>query len=312
MPIATYGYASRTDRTALIPTLNRRGQLRSGADSSVGTYWPWVADVRHVSGRLDSWYMWTSTDHDAGAGGIGLASAPAPEGPWTDRGLVYVDTVQGSQTETPTVIWNEVEGLFFLYYQQTGVGFQQSTLLATSRDGRAWTRVGKVIDVPSATSQPGDGHTGYAMVGRIGGLWYAHHLKGGTNFPHFGLAYSYDGREWHLDPRSLGYGAHIVAAGTRIEWNHGNVVWWAERLWWIGPINNFSSGSAAKAGHIGAAPISADLRQLIGRPITLWRAMESWETPDLRAVTAITDNGRLLVYYLCGDRIGLLTSEVLP
>jgi hypothetical protein len=286
--------------------------MLTAADTSVGTYWPWVVDVRHLPARLDDWYMWTSTDHDPGAGGIGLSTAPAPEGPWSDRGLVYVDTVQGSQTETPTVIWNEAEGLFFCYYQQTGVGHQQSTLLATSPDGRNWTRVGKVIDVPFGTSQPGDGHTGYAMVGRVAGLWYAHHLKGGTNYPHFGLAYSYDGREWHLDPRPLGYGAHLVAEGTRVEWNHGNVVWWGERLWWIGPINNFSSGSSPKTGRIAAAPVSTDLRQLIGRPVTVWRATEPWETPDLRSVTAITDAGRLLVFYLCGDRIGLLSSDIAP
>src|SRR5690606_1323207 len=101
---------------------------------------------------LDRYYLWYSTNHDAGPGGVYLATAPALEGPWTDRGLVFVDTVEGNQTETPSVLWNEATGTFHMYYHQNGLGNTQSTALATSPDGVTWTRVGKVIDVPDTVS----------------------------------------------------------------------------------------------------------------------------------------------------------------
>lgn len=61
-----------------------------------------------VAGALAKYYAYYSTDHDDAEGGIALITFDDPYDPdsYVDRGLVYVDTVVGKQTETPDVHWN--------------------------------------------------------------------------------------------------------------------------------------------------------------------------------------------------------------
>lgn len=266
-------------------------------------YWPWLVEV-------DGGYrLYYSTDHDPGPGGIGVLTGPGPLGPWTDRGRVYVDTAGGWQTETPSVVYDPVAGLWRMFYQQA-YRDRQATLLATSPDGLSWTRVGSVLNLPPGEF-PGWPHTGYACVARVGDLWYAHHLMSSGDYPRFGLSWSLNGATWHIDPRPLGYEAHLLTGMTparRVEWNTTSIVVWQGQEWWVGMLSNFTSGATPKNALIGAAPVTPELRHLIGGPRVVWAAGASWETPNLRAVHAVVVGGRLLVYYQCADRIGVLTS----
>ena len=187
--------------------------LKDGDISWLGTdklYFPSVVHMRPILGEaaLDNFYMYFSPDHTQGQGGIGLVTAPHPTGPWTDRGMVYIDTVDGTQTETPCVIWNPDTSVFHLYYHnnywETGSPTyrSQATCLATSTDGVNWTRHAKspIVKIPEQEF-PGDGHCGYARVYRVGGLWIMHHLMGGGDNSHGGVSYSRDGINWITDPR---------------------------------------------------------------------------------------------------------------
>jgi hypothetical protein len=184
-------------------------------------YFPSVVHMTPILGSaaIDNFYMYFSTDHTQGEGGIGLVTAPHPTGPWTDRGRVYVDTVDGAQTETPCVIWNTDTNKFHLYYHNnfwaTGslTYRSQATCLATSTDGVNWTRYANNPIVTVAEYEfPGDGHTGYARVYRVAGLWIMHHIMGGTNNGHTGVSYSRNGINWITDPRP--FAGHMDYADT--------------------------------------------------------------------------------------------------
>jgi hypothetical protein len=272
--------------------------------SSPSLYWPWVLDARAVLGgaALDEFYMYYSTDHEGvhANSGIWLATAPSEIGPWTGRGRVYIDNAGGLQTETPSVIWNPEESLFFMYYQQAsapGAVGQQSTLLATSPDGLTWTRVGIVLDIVSG-AVAGDGHTGYFRPYRIGGQWIGYHLMGGTSRPHFGISYSSDGRTWWTDPNPLLYGADQGGA-RQVTWNTSNIVWWRGRNYWIGSLDDFAAGATPKDGRISIAPIADDGRHVIGVPKTqLYPPTMTYETTNYRSCYAFVGrDGKLYLYY---------------
>lgn len=307
-------------RAAANPNFTVSGQAALAASgaaaptTSATIYWPWLVKVVGlISSPLDTFYRYRSTDHDNGVGGIWLDTGPTPAGPWTGRGQVYVDTSSGSQSETPSVIWNSDEALFFMYYQQasvSGASGVQSTCLATSPDGVTWTRVGKVIDVYSGWVFPGDGHTGYFRPFRIGGQWFAYHLMGGTNWPHFGTSTSNDGRTWWMDNRPLGYGSDQIPGGRRIEWNSGDVVMWNGRLWWIGILANFASGATPKDARIATAPLAADMRHLVGTPkIQLYPPVGANESVNYRSLHSYVDaTGVLWVTYQCDGNFNIATA----
>lgn len=311
--------SSAQDESNGLPNFQRvqASPILTSANSALPSiYWPWVVKVAGlISTPLAPYYMWISTDHDSGTGGIELWTAPAPTGPWTSRGVVYTDTVTGSQTETPSVVWNRATSLFHMYYQQAGAAgsIDQSTFLATSPDGQAWTRVGKVIDVLDSTSQPGDGHTGYfqPMPNLTNGRWVAYSLKGGSTYPHFGLWYSRDGLTWNPDPRPLGYGAEWYdVTGTRaINWNHCTIVEWRGRRLVIGVVSNFVAGVGAKDARMFVAPVSTDLRRLLAPPTIILNPTGT-ETPNYRACSVLSDGGALYLYYQTDQNIYLAKAGI--
>lgn len=294
---------------------SQAAQVAPGAltpTTAASAYWPWLVNVTGlIPSPLDTFYRYRSTDH--GGGGIWLDTGPTPAGPWVGRGQVYIDTSSGTQTETPSVIWNSDEALFFMYYQQAtvaGAAGQQSTCLATSPDGITWTRVGIAIDVYTANAFPGDGHTGYFRPFKIGGQWFGYHLMGGGNWPHFGISTSHDGRTWFTDNRPLGYGSDQIPGGRRIEWNSGDVVMWNGRPWWIGLLSNFTSGSTPKDARIASAPLTGDLRHLMGTPkIQLYPTVGANESGNYRALQCYVDSaGVLWVTYQCDGNFNIATA----
>jgi hypothetical protein len=76
---------------------------------------------------------------------------------------IFVDTIQGTQTETPHA--NVIDRTVFMTYHNAGTGHSQSTLLATSQDGVNFTRINGDKDSVILDYDPGkdagNGHTGY-------------------------------------------------------------------------------------------------------------------------------------------------------
>lgn len=149
--IAPYSYSDVRSAEQYTPKFKKveGGPIFSAAKTGYSSiYWFRPIEVGHIIPNAKArFYATYSTNHNA-RGGIGLAYSNHPGGPWTNHGEIYVDTVEGNSTETPFVVWNEFEKLFFMYYQQSGAGINQSTLLATSPDMINWTRVGIVLDKP--------------------------------------------------------------------------------------------------------------------------------------------------------------------
>lgn len=303
------------DRGRYVPALTRATGnpfLTGGAIATqTSIYWPSVIKAKGLlSSPIDNYYLYYSTDHSAGAGGISLMTAPTALGPWTQQGFVFTDTTTGNQTETPAVIVDPVNGRLNMYYQQNGLGIEQATALATcplTGNGTTWSRVGAAVVMASAVEWPGGEHTGYFKPFMIHGRWFGYHLLGGGWTPRFGLSHSYDGVNWTIDPRPLGYGLHLTGglASRRIEWNSIDVVDWRGRLWAVGMLSNFVAGTTAKDAIPMIAPLATNLRQIIGPPQQLFPLDASWENGNLRATNCFSDGGRLYLYYQCDESFGV-------
>ena len=149
-----------------------------------GPYYTTLVQMHEIEGFPYEYALYFSTDHARGKGGIWLYlcnGIPTDAANWIsyDRALaagkfdylpkkpaanpVFVDTVQGRQTETPHA--NVIDHIVYMTYHNVGAGNNQSTLLATSNDGVNFNRINgdddSVILDYDPKKEVGDGHTGY-------------------------------------------------------------------------------------------------------------------------------------------------------
>jgi hypothetical protein len=276
------------------PVVTRRPDLVVGTKAQVGLssiYVPWIVKVPDAVAaaypQYGKWRIYTSTDHDTGAGGIAIgistADDPLDTSKWTwlrNAGSAKM-FVQGSgdQVETPCVVFNPATNLWHMYYQaQSGSGSSvlQMTRLATSVDGVTnWTVVGNVLDNPSNTIA-GYNHRGYARVYYIDGTWCAWHLQGnGTAVSAYGWSFSMDGINWVTDRRRVGAALQMTDGVLRL--GISSLFHWRGDVWALISATDYVSGSTA-AGTVrtGVAPINAsdDYRSFRGRP----QFYPSWST----------------------------------
>jgi len=275
------------------------------ADSAAASiYWPWVINTQHIASPEDTYYLYYSTDH--GAGGIYLATAPTPEGPFTDYGLVYNDTTLGNATETPSVVWDDANSRFILYYHNNMTTYQE-TRWATSTDGINWTRQSTaVISVASGE------HTGYFVPFpwscKAGYSWAAYHLREGGSTPVQEVSYSADLSTWDTDSRQLPYESVLAGAERRIEWNLGCVVQIGGCPWLVAIETDFVSGTATRVGIIKAGRLNASPRSIAGEWTTVIEATDAWESDNLRAMSIFTDtDGQKYLYYQMDNKFGVAT-----
>lgn len=154
-----------------------------------GPYYTCLVKMDGIRAFPHDYAHYFSTDHHNGEGGIWLyvcSGCPTDSDNWKsyDQAVadgdfdylpkkpranpIFIDKVQGRQTETPHV--NVIDGVAYMTYHNQGAGHNQSTMLATSNDGVNFSRIhGKkdsvILDyVPGEA--PGDGHTGYFRWGR--------------------------------------------------------------------------------------------------------------------------------------------------
>jgi hypothetical protein len=269
-------------------------------------YFPCILSVGGILGAeaLDKFYLYYSSDHSTGAGGIGLATAPRPEGPWTDRGNIFTDTTFGEQTETPCVVYNEVTDKFHMYYHQnyyasgdTGVYPTQATCLALSDDGVNFTIQANPL-IKADLDLPGDGHTGYARVYRIGDLWVMKHSFGGTNFSHGGISYSKDGLTWQMDPRPVGAGAEWATDGVDRKIGVNEVFWWRGRFWANVNDNAWASGSGDSTPKVYASPYVGPRYPGAGLfEIIKVGGVGAWDEKSIRNINIFEHDDKLYMFY---------------
>jgi hypothetical protein len=303
----------------------------SGQTPPVSAFAPWVVNMQAIPGvtPVDSWYMYYSTNHDNAKGGIYLATAPAPTGPWTFQGLAYQDQSNGSvQTENPAVIFNDDTGVFHLYYKALTVGVgAMATKLVTSATGlfsldSSVTAKGIVLDAPAAGLFPGDASFAYFKPFRVGREWLAYHLVGGGSPPTYGISRSPDGLTWQTDGNPLLYGCDqiidsalppvpLAQNAIQIAWNWGHVIRWRGELWWFGLLSDFSSGLTAKNARLACAPLTRDFRHLRGRPqIFGLPTAGSNESVDYQSVHFHAYLGKVYCTYVCSNTLGFFNVTV--
>ncbi|RYM02807.1 hypothetical protein EWH99_10765 [Sporolactobacillus sp. THM7-7] len=287
-------------------------------------YFPSVINAKEIFGdaALDVLYLYYSTDHATGNGGIGLSTASRPEGPWTDRGMIYQDAEEGGyQSETPFAVWNPETNLLHLYYHDSFFNEtyrSQATCLATSPDGINFTRhpSSPIITVPEYEF-PGDGHTGYAHVYRFGRKWVAFHLMGGTDNAHFGISYSDDGINWQTDPRPIAGHNDFSEDGVnrRLEYSATFPFIYRGELWGAFVTSPYISGPANSAKQIYVGPMK-DFRQ----PVELYPAVKTgsvgeWDNQMVQWPYLLEFDSKLYMFYESEDidrkgAFGIAIAEV--
>jgi len=262
-----------------------------------------------VSDPLGRYYAYISTDHDSagtpepfnGKGGVCLAYADNPLGPWTVHKVdgvtqIFQDLVEGNQTENPAPLAYPADPAgkgVYLYYGQQGAGMNQSTGLARSATGlpESFERVGLVI--VGRPTWPGDGQRTYLQPMLKDGMVFGRHLIGGGDWAQIGFSYSYDGVNFVTDPRRLGHFSHLVGADNGRRLNVGSVFWWRGEPWAIATMGNHTSGFLTSPRQGCVVRLSRDLRRVVGQPVFF---------PD--GVTGgfpIEADGRIYLFYRNGD-----------
>lgn len=287
---------------------------------------PYVIRVDEIlSSPLGKFYMYFSTDHATDYGGIGLAYANSPLGPWTFCGQVYQNTTSGaSQTEWPSVIWDEDNSQLNLYHHVVGLPSPvvggQVTCLATSTDGIHWTTYtgvnanGAVIDAYLSNGSNGNdfasGGFGYPSVCRLAGKWATVLFVVTSTYNRCGLAVSDDGRIWTIDPRYLGdlttyiQGAASTAPTTHFLALNNTFCWWGGRLWTVTLNSEWVSGTTPNPDTFLAGPLSDDLRLFRAKPKQcVASTLQAWETTFFKIGSVLAYEGSLYLYYRSGNPI---------
>lgn len=279
-------------------------------------YWPsLIRASNHITNPINEYYLYFSEDHTQGSQ-IGLATAPTPAGPFTDHGPVFRDPESSSQTETPSLIYNDSTEKLYMYYHgnySDTDGSNQKTALATSSEGLNWSKYGIVISVPP--SAPGDGHTGYFRPRKLNGRWHGYHLVGGTSNPTFGWSWSDDGKDWTTS-WPLSHGNDLLGRNDlRIEWSHSNLHKWRDNMFWIGSIAPYSSGritanSKSKIEPDRTISISridpeSNYTRLADQPRPLIKPTEPWETDTIRTPDLYIEGDILYIYYTVNRSIAV-------
>lgn len=261
--------------------------------------WPWVIDVSDkIASPLAKYYMIYSTDHN-NPGHVSLAYSDELLSGWTVYGTVY----SSEDAETASVMWDEVNSRFIMYYQtDSAVSTEaQSTYRLTSTDCISWSNRTKNFDIDTADVY-GNVHNGYFSPFRIGGMWLGYSLMGGGNGGR-ACHYSDDGYTWYTDHRQLAFSCLSDPTVSPQRWlalHHGSIVFMRGAYYFVGALKNFTSGTEAQDNKLVVVAMN-DMYIPIGKPMILTEMADAtYEDVDIRAVNAMEYNGKIYVYYQCG------------
>lgn len=158
--------------------------------------------------------------HDA-PGGICLALADQPEGPWWEfpqNPLINRDWPphhEVSHVSSPHALWHPGERRLFLYYH----GENDTTRFAVSQDGVNFEYGGVAVD--TSMFEPGVTETSYARVFAWGDAFVMFLMGNCHGTRNIYQAWSDDGRVWHARPTAYltpPVGNSQMGPGTLFEW----------------------------------------------------------------------------------------------
>jgi len=115
---------------------------------------PTVLDMsRHLSEPIERFYMYYAPHHSEG---IGLATAPHPEGPWTPypgNPIITLDQFSGIRGHISAleILYQPDRGEFLAYPHGSGLKSGQDTVIGKSRDG---VHFAEIPDAPILSSDP--------------------------------------------------------------------------------------------------------------------------------------------------------------
>ncbi|WP_288338236.1 hypothetical protein [uncultured Gordonia sp.] len=215
-------------------------------------------------------------------------------------------------------------GLLNMYYQTDGsgtlstAGYKQSTSLAVSPNGIAWTRIGVVLDTMWGVGvadniNPGDKHTGYFKPFRVGDGWAGYSLYGGGNIPNFCFWTSTDGRTWRPDTQLLTAGGTDITGdlSRRVEWNSLNAFQYRNRLMALFATKSYSSGGDAGVTENYVGELTPDFRGFVGIPTaTFLDAQPAIETTVNEPDSVMVADGKVYAYYRINGATGALCVSV--
>ncbi|WP_392436474.1 hypothetical protein ACF3N7_05410 [Cruoricaptor ignavus] len=174
-------------------------------------YYPCLISTDKIANPLGKYYLYFSTDHAGRSGKIGMVYSDDLVN-WKYKGVVISSSLMGwvnTECETPSVIWNDEAKKYYCYFQtnppRTNLEYNQATQIAESVDGISWTWIKEAFVRPMSHLK-GDGHNGYFVVQKIGGVYLGFSLMGGTNYASY-MAFhtSKDGLNWITNQRHSGY-----------------------------------------------------------------------------------------------------------
>lgn len=265
-------------------------------------YWCWVIRVDDkIENPKGKYYMYYSTDHEGINGAIYLAYSNDLLSGWTSIGQIYKNG--GYETETPSVMWDEKNKKFIMYFHSYGttLGEAQTSHYITSENGINFddSTKTKLLNL-DMTKLSGDGHNGYFHPFKIGNKYIAYHLLGGGNTPRFGLSYSDDGYNWITDYKQIGY--LCLKDNRYMSVNHCTIINKYGLDWLIGANTNFTSGATAKNAYVGIVPMQ-DLYTPIGYDEKLFELNEIGESANIRQVSLYQEDNKIYVFYQCDNNL---------
>ncbi|MDD3155465.1 MAG: hypothetical protein PHS41_11410, partial [Victivallaceae bacterium] len=310
-------------------TLTRLGVILTGTTAAgQSIYFPSVVRNRSYNASGAPWekyryFLYYSTDHEYGtsASGISMAGANAMTGPWAKIGNGKIVTladlgyssnsVSNSECETPSVWWCSKKEKYYMAWHTGNIqdaapcNYAQTSFIAESPDGVAWTAVKRMFDIPMREIA-GNGHNGYVQVYRHDNGYYATLLIGGGN-GYMTDACSPDGLHWMVNPmQDNAVHSAFKLNGTKapgdcvlVEFNQSALVNLSGQWYKIGGGGLPASGSAAKVYDLYAMPVLADKRTPAG-PGELLLEMDSAfdETKNIRNTSSfIDDDGSIYILY---------------
>ena len=218
--------------------------------TSFEAFSPTLVDMRSFSAFPYDWALYTSTDHDAGAGGIHLYVCdgdPTDTANWSDydteetaggfdsivsrpaNNPIYTDSTEGDQTETPCV--NIIGSTVYMTYHQDSISGEQRTLLATSTDGLNFTRYtthtgGSSAIILEPDPDEGGAHTGYFSWGPnpfsgISEDYVGYSVYVGGNYSTAAQWVSDDGINWTTSKAFLPIEATLGLPTSPAQWRPG-------------------------------------------------------------------------------------------
>lgn len=254
-----------------------------------------------IAKPLGKFYMYYAP-HDA-PGGICLAYADKPEGPWQEYPQNPVISRQWdphykvSHVSGPDAIWSESEGKMLLYFH----GENPVTRVASSTDGARFTYEGEAV---TTKMFPGITEASYGRV-------FRHALPGKDNqyvmllmgndrgTRRIYLAWSKDGRKWETRPKPLmdpPPGTDQVAGSVLLPW--------AGKLYLIAHANNSKAKGGLNVGFdLYAAQVDAALETVAPLGRFFERTQVAPDNPGVMSPCFLQEGGRLFMFFNIGARL---------